>query len=1511
MTINRDEIVKIIDVLGQRTSKLGTGLRLNGYFVAEGSILVSVDGIDEDVRSTLILASEGATVVFETPPMPLLVGIFYKFTCLVVLASMAFMGVVIGVGFRVPTITQDLAKSSSKVENAWTVFKEFNELLLKSMQGRRLQQKSVLSTFVYFEIVYKGKHDMELNPDVLTRIKEFENGLKDLPPYRRLCQYSVSLDAGDYCEYGVSIVNHAWPSVVVEDNIEIVAANGKGETLVSLTMAVESSHKSGSKLIFPMDMQGDNLNSLSGRGTCEDLDSKCPEWQARGQCRPLSEHEVFMQDFCPRICGNCGATGGTVEAVRSVFSFLSPLTSKPGSSVSEELRILVDLQNELAENAVDYTEEFLDKHDEILPFRILYSGAGMEAITMGRIKDRDLMLSIGSFLFTFAYASIYTRSIFLATMGLFLVILCLPMSLSIFFMLTGTSNISIVNGLALFMLVGIGSDMLFVWTDFWEAACTEIDLPINRLKFLYKHAATTTGAATITTAVSFFSNLTSFLDTLREFGFIVGLSVVMAWLIVLLTFPPLLIINDTLKLWCLRRKQNRKTGVVMILPTDSRGLAMGTPVSEHSSPYTSVTGQALTRSQISETTAWQSMLFTSTKSIIRVGQASAEVVSKPLSRLGRVVPKFVHQFRILIMVGFWCFTLATLVTSLFHISADAGTPDLLPKSHNNVVVKQVLKSFFPVSFEDAEAARIKKINICTDLRRSDCALYKCLTVNPVLGSEKKCSCAMTSALGGTREEAQSIRLDALAAGRTDTVSTLTVSNLIPLVEEVFRGSSPTPVLDLGRRGRMFAFSKPLRTVFWEKGDEAMDAFVTFESLEIPKCRASFSNLDGVVIKSIIISNGTEDALNHEGLNEACCQHCMLTSGCEFWVRTKSGQDYLCEIKRDPGTHRLSSHAIGGWSSNDRSVAKFKDLGGKEIGQFKRMFEWRTDDEEINVWCWRQCCDDRQCVFWVQQPIPDSNEVICSLRVNPGKHKTVRGTRGGWGCSVGPHRVENWDCTCGRRGCHATAFGSEQGYFPINRVSARSLQSSPSPGFRVPVNERQRLYLVFGVRPLIEYRLIGPHQGATYEFKENFRLSDPWAQRAAVSACTKFPPHLEVAETICWISEFKERAIETGKEFPIRSAEEFDAEVRGFARSGTIQGFAINQFIIADGLATRAFYTVVVLDVSSSQSVHLTMELLKRWDVHFDEFNDAAEESIRGVFHTCSLWVDATIGTSIQASIVSSLSLSLACVLVFTTLFSRSLRTGFLVLGLVFAIINFMLFFIIVILDQKFGGIEAMSVIIFIGICVDYLLHLSHLYNTCIVVCADESSLDDVENESTCMRMAMIASMPGLNNSNSPSNQSRHSLRTVENFKLTPADTKKGIAERTSEMEKFVRMSFALDHVGNAVVGSAITTLGCASFLLFAVIRPFFKMGLYLIVLIFFAIFTALFVLTAHMTFFDPRSAWTARLMNRVQELIVDGPQQSAQRDERNNLTMYSLPAQSMSCMNQFKHKQKFKIRFGG
>merc|ERR1740133_139427 len=130
---------------------------------------------------------------------------------------------------------------------------------------------------------------------------------------------------------------------------------------------------------------------------------------------------------------------------------------------------------------------------------VLYSGDGIEGYESMAAVMNDVRWAGASDCFVMLYATLHTRSLFLAFVGLGLVMLSIPSALAIFSLASGSETVSLMSCLSIFIVIGLGSDMLFVYTDFWKQSIQHSRDPVKRLKFTYKQAASSTAATTFTT----------------------------------------------------------------------------------------------------------------------------------------------------------------------------------------------------------------------------------------------------------------------------------------------------------------------------------------------------------------------------------------------------------------------------------------------------------------------------------------------------------------------------------------------------------------------------------------------------------------------------------------------------------------------------------------------------------------------------------------------------------------------------------------------------------------------------------------------------------------------------------------------------------------------------------------------------------------------------------------------------------------------------------------------------
>ena len=104
------------------------------------------------------------------------------------------------------------------------------------------------------------------------------------------------------------------------------------------------------------------------------------------------------------------------------------------------------------------------------------------------------------------------------------------------------------NFLSIFVLLGIGADDVLVVTDTFRLVSTEAatkDKPCSvRMTEALHIAGSAMLVTSVTSAASFYANLASVLPALRSFGVFMGTVIVTNYVMVIVAFPPILVLRD-------------------------------------------------------------------------------------------------------------------------------------------------------------------------------------------------------------------------------------------------------------------------------------------------------------------------------------------------------------------------------------------------------------------------------------------------------------------------------------------------------------------------------------------------------------------------------------------------------------------------------------------------------------------------------------------------------------------------------------------------------------------------------------------------------------------------------------------------------------------------------------------------------------------------------------------------------------------------------------------------------
>jgi predicted RND superfamily exporter protein len=160
---------------------------------------------------------------------------------------------------------------------------------------------------------------------------------------------------------------------------------------------------------------------------------------------------------------------------------------------------------------------------------------------------KDAYFALYSLTFVFCYLYWHLSSIFLAFIGILIIIFSFPFTACITYGLFGVKYFGFLHVLIVFIVLGIAADDIFVFYDGWRQSA---NIPMfrdnleQRMAYSFRRAARAMAVTSSTTSVAFMANIASPMLPIRAFGVFAGVIVPINYLLVCMLFPPATIIYD-------------------------------------------------------------------------------------------------------------------------------------------------------------------------------------------------------------------------------------------------------------------------------------------------------------------------------------------------------------------------------------------------------------------------------------------------------------------------------------------------------------------------------------------------------------------------------------------------------------------------------------------------------------------------------------------------------------------------------------------------------------------------------------------------------------------------------------------------------------------------------------------------------------------------------------------------------------------------------------------------------
>lgn len=388
--------------------------------------------------------------------------------------------------------------------------------------GRQLIGGTILILTRQLEFIYTadanwglGEREIDsvFHRKIQRKIRDFELGLRSLPGWKSLCDQTSS-DLKWACDPGESMMSYAWPTQ------SPAGQQDPAEVRLNLRLNAEGGEQMPTPAFLAVMEQGGH----------EVLDM-------RRYVPPAFEFP--LQNGTAGVVGE----GAPPKLLRSRFFFSFDVTGNSQPEISANIAKIKEQWQDFSRNVL-YPKLQAGRDQSF----IFYSGDDVTSHELVQTLQNDLLLAIGSIFVVLLCLWFQTQAIAISVACLLVIILSVPLA----YVMTPAEKLTVTSFLAVFLIVGIGSDTVFVYADFWEQDSANPSTA-SRVATMLKFAGTNCLATCLTTAASFLANLASVLQPLREFGLFIGLCVLWSFVLITLYLPCMLVIQERM-----RRKNEAK-----------------------------------------------------------------------------------------------------------------------------------------------------------------------------------------------------------------------------------------------------------------------------------------------------------------------------------------------------------------------------------------------------------------------------------------------------------------------------------------------------------------------------------------------------------------------------------------------------------------------------------------------------------------------------------------------------------------------------------------------------------------------------------------------------------------------------------------------------------------------------------------------------------------------------------------------------------------------------------------
>eukprot|EP00177_Eucheuma_denticulatum_P004660 GFKZ01008474.1.p1 GENE.GFKZ01008474.1~~GFKZ01008474.1.p1 ORF type:complete len:1014 (+),score=125.22 GFKZ01008474.1:449-3490(+) len=223
---------------------------------------------------------------------------------------------------------------------------------------------------------------------------------------------------------------------------------------------------------------------------------------------------------------------------QSTFRFGQPFAnfSSLDDRVEDQAKAIEDWTFAAADDIQSFTTPTID---------VFLIGAALIDASFGAVVTRDLTFSVVAIILVFLVIWFHTTSAFLASTAMAQIFLAFPLAYVVYRFIFRQDYFGALQILVIFLLLGIGADDVFVFTDAWKQSNVVLgkgcDLE-TRMSWTYRRAVRAMSVTSATTAAAFFVTATSPIMPISTLGVWAGALILLQFFLVITIYPCAVII---------------------------------------------------------------------------------------------------------------------------------------------------------------------------------------------------------------------------------------------------------------------------------------------------------------------------------------------------------------------------------------------------------------------------------------------------------------------------------------------------------------------------------------------------------------------------------------------------------------------------------------------------------------------------------------------------------------------------------------------------------------------------------------------------------------------------------------------------------------------------------------------------------------------------------------------------------------------------------------------------------